>query len=283
MKIPRQAAAVSLGCGGVGQLKARATPRAFNRQHYAALDALGGSSLTGDPRSCWNGDRGAGLRRHRGTPAASRCPWARWSTTTRSTRGTDHVLWPACEFHRHRPPGLYLQPERGAQRRGPQRRERVGAPRHALPRRPTCRPRSSPRGSAVAATRRRCHRALRPHSDLGTRAIRACCRAIPGQARAARLRHLGEASKKIDTVYRTQRRRGARWRWRSFAPGAAIAGGKAYFITNGEPAPQDAVINGLSRPPACRRDAAPAAWAGALSRHHAGNAVPPRRAALSRR
>jgi 2-alkyl-3-oxoalkanoate reductase len=83
--------------------------------------------------------------------------------------------------------------------------------------------------------------ALRPHLIWGPRDNHLVPRLV-ARARAGRLRRIGAASKKIDSVYIDNAADAHLLAADRLAPGSAI-GGKAYFITNGEPLPLWDLVN----------------------------------------
>jgi nucleoside-diphosphate-sugar epimerase len=97
--------------------------------------------------------------------------------------------------------------------------------------------------------------ALRPHLIWGPGDPHLLPR-ILDRSRKGRLRHIGDTSKKIDTVYVDNAAEAHVLALDRLEPGSPIAG-KAYFITQGEPINQDAMINALLKaaglPPEERR------------------------------
>ncbi len=87
--------------------------------------------------------------------------------------------------------------------------------------------------------------ALRPHLIWGPGDNHLVPRLI-ARARAGRLRRIGRASKKIDSVYIDNAAEAHLLAADRLAPGSAVAG-KAYFITNGEPLPLWDLVNRILR------------------------------------
>ncbi len=109
--------------------------------------------------------------------------------------------------------------------------------------------------------------ALRPHLVWGPRDNHLVPR-IMARARAGRLRLVGGGEAKVDAVYVDNAADAHLAALERLAPGAACAG-KAYFVTNEEPRPQRAIIDGILAAhglPPCRKSISPRlAWlAGAL-------------------
>ena len=245
-----------LGQAVCRQLKARGyAVRSFNRQRHAALDALGVEQLAGDLRSLEmviEAAAGCDAIVHTAAKAGAWGPLAEYYEI--NVRGTDHVL-AACVYHgidrlvHTSSPSVVHS---GADLNGVN--ESVPYATHFLAPYPQTKALAEQRVLA-ANSPRLATVALRPHLIWGPGDPHLLPRLL-ARARAGRLRHLGEVSKKIDTVYVDNAAEAHALALEKLAPGAAIAG-KAYFITNGEPAPQDAVINGLLKaaglPPETRR------------------------------
>lgn len=104
--------------------------------------------------------------------------------------------------------------------------------------------------------------ALRPHLIWGPGDTQLTARVI-ARARAGRLRLVGGGAKLIDSVYIANAVHAHLLALDQLQAGAACAG-KAYFITQGEPMPQHALINGILHaaglPPCQRSIPAWAAW-----------------------
>src|SRR5207244_8949045 len=83
--------------------------------------------------------------------------------------------------------------------------------------------------------------ALRPHLIWGPGDNHLVPR-ILAQGRASRLRRIGKASKRIDSVYIDNAADAHLLAAERLAPGSGIAG-KAYFISNGEPLPLWDLVN----------------------------------------
>lgn len=245
-----------LGQAVCRQLTARGhAVRSFNRQRHAALDALGVEQVAGDLRSLEmviEAAAGCDAIVHTAAKAGAWGPLAEYYEI--NVRGTDHVL-AACEFHgidrlvHTSSPSVVHS---GADLNGVN--ESVPYATHFLAPYPQTKALAEQRVLA-ANSPRLATVALRPHLIWGPGDPHLLPRLL-ARARAGRLRHLGEVSKKIDTVYVDNAAEAHALALEKLAPGATIAG-KAYFITNGEPAPQDAVINGLLKaaglPPETRR------------------------------
>lgn len=102
--------------------------------------------------------------------------------------------------------------------------------------------------------------ALRPHLIWGPDDPQLTARVLE-RGRAGRLRLVGKGEKLIDSVYIDNAVDAHLQAWERLSPGAACAG-KAYFITQGEPMPQRALINGILKAgglPACTRSVSPGA------------------------
>lgn len=97
--------------------------------------------------------------------------------------------------------------------------------------------------------------ALRPHLIWGPGDPHLLPRILQ-RSEKGRLRHIGDTPKKIDTVYVDNAAEAHVLALDKLQPGSPIAG-KAYFITQGEPINQDAMINALLKaaglPPETRR------------------------------
>ncbi|TDR47594.1 nucleoside-diphosphate-sugar epimerase [Tahibacter aquaticus] len=97
--------------------------------------------------------------------------------------------------------------------------------------------------------------ALRPHLIWGPGDPHLLPRILQ-RSEKGRLRHIGDTPKKIDTVYVDNAAEAHVLALDKLQPGSPIAG-KAYFITQGEPVNQDAMINALLKaaglPPETRR------------------------------
>lgn len=245
-----------LGLAICRQLLARGHEvRALNRQHYAALSALGIEQYTADLRNLDHvvlAVEGCDAIIHTAAKAGAWGPLIEYYET--NVRGTDNVL-AACEIHRidrliytsspsvvHN--GIDLD---GVDERIPYA-TRFNAPYPQT--KALAEQRVLAANSPVLATI-----ALRPHLIWGPGDPHLLPR-ILDRARRGRLRLIGEASKKIDSVYVENAAEAHVLALEKLAPGTAIAG-KSYFITQGEPVPQDVMINALLKaagfPPETRR------------------------------
>src|SRR3569623_236430 len=238
------------------QLKARGHKvLAFNRQKYPALDAMGVEQFAGDLRNLdmvAAAAEGCDAIVHTAAKAGAWGPLADYYES--NVRGTDHVL-AACELHRiaklvyTSSPSVVHSGEdlNGVNETAPY------AKRYLAP---------YPQTKALAEQRvlkanspQLATVALRPHLIWGVGDPHLLPR-ILDRARKGRLRHIGEVAKKIDTVHVDNAAGAHVLALEKLKVGSPIAG-KVYFITNGEPVMQDAIINSLLKaggfPPETRR------------------------------
>lgn len=229
--------------------------RALNRQRYATLDALGVEQHAADLRNIdlvALAAEGCDAVIHTAAKAGAWGPLIEYYET--NVRGTDHVL-AACEIHRIDRLVYTSSPSvvhNGADLEGVD--ERVPYAQHFLAPYPQTKALAEQRvlaaNSPTFATV-----ALRPHLIWGPGDPHLLPR-ILDRARRGRLRLIGETSKKIDTIHVENAAEAHVLALEKLAPGASIAG-KAYFISQGEPMLQDAMINALLNaagfPPEVRR------------------------------
>lgn len=226
------------------QLKARGHEvRAFNRQRYATLDAMGIAQVTGDLRSLESmleASQGMEAIIH---VAAKAGAWGSLHDYYEiNVRGTDHVL-AACEFngidklvYTSSPSVVHGGEDlNGVNELAPYPTRYLAAYPHT---KAMAEQRVLAANSPKLATV-----ALRPHLIWGPGDPHLLPRIVE-KARRGRLRHIGEVSKKIDTVHVENAAEAHALAVEKLRPGSAIAG-KAYFITNGEPMPMDAMVNAL--------------------------------------
>ena len=229
--------------------------RSLNRQRYPILEQLGVEERLGDLR---NLDMVAAAAEGCDAIVHTAAKAGAWGSLTdyyeANVRGTDHVL-AACELHRidklvyTSSPSVVHNGEdlNGVNEAAPYARRWLAPyPQTKALAEQRVLKANSPRLATVA---------LRPHLIWGVGDPHLLPR-ILDRARRGRLRHLGEASKKIDTVHVENAAEAHVLSLEKLKIGAPIAG-KVYFISNGEPVMQDAMINSLLKaaglPPETRR------------------------------
>ena len=238
------------------QLKARGHQvLAFNRQKYPALDAMGIEQFAGDLRNLDMVAAAAEGCEAIVHTAAKAGAWGSLADYYESNvRGTDHVL-AACELHRidklvytSSPSVVHSGEDLNGVNESAPYAKRYLAPypqTKALAEQRVLKA-NSPQLATVA---------LRPHLIWGVGDPHLLPR-ILDRARKGRLRHIGEVSKKIDTVHVDNAAEAHVLALEKLKIGSPIAG-KVYFITNGEPVMQDAIINSFLKaggfPPETRR------------------------------
>jgi nucleoside-diphosphate-sugar epimerase len=238
------------------QLKARGHQvLAFNRQKYPALDAMGIEQFAGDLRNLDMVAAAAEGCEAIVHTAAKAGAWGSLADYYESNvRGTDHVL-AACELHRIDKLVYTSSPSviHGGEDLNGVNESAPYAKRYLAP---------YPQTKALAEQRvlkanspQLATVVLRPHLIWGVGDPHLLPR-ILDRARKGRLRHIGEVSKKIDTVHVDNAAEAHVLALEKLKIGSSIAG-KVYFITNGEPVMQDAIINSLLKaggfPPETRR------------------------------
>lgn len=228
---------------------------AFNRHAYPELDTLGVKQHLGDLRTLdvvAVAAEGCDAIVHTAAKAGAWGPLIEYYEI--NVRGTDNVL-AACELHRI--PRLVYTSSPSVVHDGKDLNgvnESAPYATHFLAPYPQTKARAEQRvlaaNSAQLATV-----ALRPHLIWGPGDPHLLPRILDRSGKG-RLRHIGDTPKKIDTVYVDNAAEAHVLALDRLEPGAAIAG-KAYFITQGEPIHQDAMINALLKaaglPPEERR------------------------------
>lgn len=233
-----------LGKAVCKQLVARGhAVRAFNRHEYPELATLGVEQHCGDLRNLdlvAAAAEGCDAIVHTAAKAGAWGPLAEYYEI--NVRGTDNVL-AACEIHRIAKLVYTSSPSvvhAGQDLNGVN--ESTPYATHFLAPYPQTKARAEQRvlaaNSPLLATV-----ALRPHLIWGPGDPHLLPR-ILDRSRRGRLRHIGDRSKKIDTVYVDNAAEAHLLALDRLAPGSPIAG-KAYFITQGEPVDQDVMINAL--------------------------------------
>ncbi|MBL8298312.1 MAG: NAD-dependent epimerase/dehydratase family protein [Rhodanobacteraceae bacterium] len=229
--------------------------RAFNRNDYPELNTLGVEQHLGDLRNLdlvTAAAEGCDAVVHTAAKAGAWGSLAEYYEI--NVRGTDNVL-AACEIHRvpklvytsspsvvhdgHDLNGVNESTPYASRFLAPYPQTKARAEQRVLAA-------NSPQLATVA---------LRPHLIWGPGDPHLLPR-ILDRSRRGRLRHIGDAPKKIDTVYVDNAAEAHVLALDKLGPGSAVAG-KAYFITQGEPINQDAMINALLKaaglPPEERR------------------------------
>lgn len=228
---------------------------ALNRHEYAELATLGVAQKIGDLRDLdvvAAAAEGCDAIVHTAAKAGAWGPLSEYYEI--NVRGTDNVL-AACEIHRIARLVYTSSPSvvhDGQDLNGVN--ESAPYATHFSAAYPQTKARAEQRvlaaNSAQLATV-----ALRPHLIWGPGDPHLLPR-ILDRAGKGRLRHIGDTPKKIDTVYIDNAAEAHVLALDKLAPGSPIAG-KAYFITQGEPVNQDAMINALLKaaglPPEERR------------------------------
>ena len=245
-----------LGTAICKQLKARGhTLRSFARNRYPALQALGVEQVVGDLRDLdmvATAVEGVDAVVH---TAAKAGPWGSLLEFYEiNVRGTDHLL-AACELHRvdkfvyTSSPSVVHNGEdlNGVNESAPYAtRFRAAYPQTKA----LAEQRVMAANSAQIATV-----VLRPHLIWGPGDPHLLPRILKAVQRN-RLRHVGDISKKIDTVYVDNAAEAHVLALEKLKIGAPIAG-KVYFITQGSPIAQDSMVNALVKaagfPPETRR------------------------------
>lgn len=228
---------------------------AFNRHEYPELKTLGVTQRLGDLRNLDQvtaASEGCDAIVHTAAKAGAWGPLQDYYET--NVRGTDVVL-AACEVHRI--PRLVYTSSPSVVHDGKDLNgvnESAPYATHFLAPYPQTKARAEQRVLA-ANSPQLATVALRPHLIWGPGDPHLLPRILDRSAKG-RLRHIGDTSKKIDTVYVDNAAEAHVLALDRLAPGSAIAG-KAYFITQGEPVNQDVMINALLKaaglPPETRR------------------------------
>lgn len=229
--------------------------RAFNRHEYPELKTLGVAQRLGDLRNLDQvaaASEGCDAIIHTAAKAGAWGPLQDYYET--NVRGTDVVL-AACEVHRI--PRLVYTSSPSVVHDGKDLNgvnESAPYATHFLAPYPQTKARAEQRVLA-ANSPQLATVALRPHLIWGPGDPHLLPRILDRSSKG-RLRHIGETSKKIDTVYVDNAAEAHVLALDKLEPGSAIAG-KAYFITQGEPVNQDVMINALLKaaglPPETRR------------------------------
>ncbi|MEO8672985.1 MAG: NAD-dependent epimerase/dehydratase family protein [Tahibacter sp.] len=217
--------------------------RSVNRQPYDALKTLGVEQHTGDLRNLdfvANAVDGCAAVVHTAAKAGA------WGSLTEyyeiNVRGTDHVL-AACELHGvdrlvytsspsvvhngHDLNGVNESVPYATRFLAPYPQTKALAEQRVL----------AANSSTLATV------ALRPHLIWGPGDPHLMPRLLD-RVRRGRLRFIGPVGKKIDTVFVDNAAEAHVLALEKLQPGAPI-GGKAYFITQGEPVALDAMVNSL--------------------------------------
>jgi len=245
-----------LGKAVCKQLVARGhAVRAFNRHDYPELTALGVEQQLGDLRNLdlvAAAAEGCDAIVHTAAKAGAWGPLSEYYEI--NVRGTDNVL-AACEIHRITRLVYTSSPSvvhDGMDLNGVN--ESAPYATHFLAAYPQTKARAEQRVLA-ANSPQLATVALRPHLIWGPGDPHLLPRIIDRSTRG-RLRHIGDVPKKIDTVYVDNAAEAHVLALDRLQPGSPVAG-KAYFITQGEPVNQDAMINALLKaaglPPEERR------------------------------
>ena len=217
--------------------------RAFNRNDYPELKSLGVAQHVGDLR---NLDLVAAAAEGCDAIVHTAAKAGAWGALQDyyeiNVRGTDNVL-AACEIHRV-PRLVYTSSPSVVHSGSDLNGVNESAPyaTHFLAPYPQTKARAEQRVLA-ANSPQLATVALRPHLIWGPGDPHLLPRILDRSAKG-RLRHIGDTPKKIDTVYVDNAAEAHLLALDKLEPGSAIAG-KAYFISQGEPVNQDAMINAL--------------------------------------